>query len=95
MQPTDIQVERTLAALQRSSPGERLRPPSITRESLDRLLHDLPDGLLEGLGHGPSLRPDRLAEARDRLETGCAPTPDELANRIVGRIVCDRLAAAP
>jgi len=94
MQPTDVQVERTLAALQDAPPGSRpARSGSgIDREALDDVLDDLPAGLLDGLGSGPSLRPDRLEEARDRLATGVAPTDDELANRIVGRLVCDRLA---
>ena len=94
MQPTDVQVERTLAALQ-DAPTEAREPRTgsgIDREALDGVLHDLPDGLLDGLGTGPSLRPDRLEEARGRLATGIAPTDDELANRIVGRLVCDRLA---
>ena len=89
MQPTDVQVARTLAALQHPSP-ERERPASITR---DDMLDELPEGLLQDLEDAPSVRTDRLEEARDRLETGLAPSSDELANRIVGRLVCDRLAA--
>ena len=93
MQPTDVQVERTLAALQDAPSEPRgARTSGIDREALDGVLDDLPDGLLDGLGAGPSLRPDRLEEARGRLATGVAPTDDELANRIVGRLVCDRLA---
>ena len=89
MQPTDVQVARTLAALQHPSP-ERERSAGITR---DDMLDDLPEGLLQDLEDAPSVRTDRLEEARDRLETGLAPSSDELANRIVGRLVCDRLAA--
>ena len=89
MQPTDVQVARTLAALQHPSP-ERERSAGISR---DDLLDDLPEGLLQDLEDAPSVRTDRLEEARDRLETGLAPSSDELANRIVGRLVCDRLAA--
>src|SRR5688500_13111442 len=92
MQPTDVQVARTLAALQHPSP-ERERPSSRSRDTRDDLLDDLPEGLLQDLEDAPSVRPDRLEEARDRLETGLAPSSDELANRIVGRLVCDRLAA--
>ena len=36
-------------------------------DTLDGMLDDLPEGLLQGLETGPSLRPDRLEEARDRL----------------------------
>jgi hypothetical protein len=93
MQPTDVQVERTLAALQDARPEDRTtRGGGIDRDTLDGVLDDLPDGLLDGLGSGPSLRPERLEEVRGRLATGLAPTDDELANRIVGRMVCDRLA---
>lgn len=94
MQPTDVQVERTLAALQHPSP--EIRAPrgasGMTRRALDHVLDDLPEGLLQDIEDAPSLRTDRLAEARDRLESGRTPTSDELANRIVGRLVCDRLA---
>jgi hypothetical protein len=94
MQPTDVQVERTLAALHDAPATERTGRTAtvIDRDALDSVLDQLPDGLLDGLGAGPSLRPERLEEARDRLETGLAPTDDELASRIVGRLVCDRLA---
>lgn len=94
MQPTDVQVERTLAALQDAPIQARSGRAGggIDRAALGDVLGELPDGLLDGLETGPSLRPDRLAEARGRLATGVAPTDDELANRIVGRLVCDRLA---
>jgi hypothetical protein len=95
MQPTDVQVERSLAALQHPSPGspEPRSATGISRDTLDGMLDELPEGLLQGLEDGPWLRSDRLEEARDRLASGPAPTSDELANRIVGRLVCDRLAA--
>ena len=95
MQPTDMQVERTLAALQHPTPdAPRDRGASgIGRATLDHVLGDLPEGLLQDIEASPSLRTERLAEARDRLATGLTPTSDELANRIVGRLVCDRLAA--
>jgi hypothetical protein len=93
MQPTDVQVERTLAALQDAPLEDRgARSAGISRDTLDGVLDDLPEGLLLGLETGPALRPDRVSEARDRFETGVAPTDDELASRIVGRLVCDRLA---
>jgi len=94
MQPTDVQVERTLAALQDAPQADKggRAAATIDRDLLDDVLDQLPEGLLDGLGAGPSLRPDRLEEARGRLADGVAPTDDELANRIVGRLVCDRLA---
>jgi hypothetical protein len=88
MQPTDIQVERTLAALE-VTPASPPRP-SIPRDTLEIVLRDLPDGLLDDLGDSPAVRPERLAEARTRMAEG-ELSSDELANRIVGRLVCDRL----
>ena len=68
MQPTDVQVERTLAALQDAPSEARSGRASggIDRAALGDVLGELPDGLLDGLETGPSLRPDRLAEARGR-----------------------------
>ena len=88
MQPTDVQVERTLAALR----VEPAHPTTgIPRDTLDLLLQDLPDGLLEDLEAPSEVRPERVAAVRDRLEHGDELTSDELASRIVGRLVCDRL----
>jgi hypothetical protein len=93
MQPTDVQVERTLAALKVEIAG--LPAPStsgrIPRDTLRILLDELPDGLLEDLEDRGSIREDRLEMARDRLEHGDSPSSDEIAGRIVGRLVCDRL----
>ncbi len=92
MQPTDVQVQRTLAALE-VEPAIVAGGPvrGIPRDTLDVMLRDLPAGLLEGLGRTPAVRQERLDEARDRLEHGATPSSDELADRIVGRMVCDRL----
>jgi hypothetical protein len=93
MQPTDVQVQRTLAALEVDLADHRDTPaaPRITRDTLDLVLADLPDGLLDGLTGVTPVRADRLAEALDRLEHGEPLSSDELADRIVGRLVCDRL----
>ena len=88
MQPTDVQVERTLAAL-RVEPAHR--STGIPRDTLDLLLQELPDGLLQELETPPAVRPERVQEVRDRLDHGDELSSDELANRIVGRLVCDRL----
>jgi hypothetical protein len=37
------------------------------------------------------MRDERLARARRRLATGEQPTAEALAQRMVGRLVCDRL----
>lgn len=90
MQPTERQVQATLEALQ-DEPTSALATSTIPRDTLEFVLRDLPDGLLEELEEGPAVRPDRMAEVRGRLEHGDKPSDDELANRIVGRLVCDRL----
>ncbi len=89
MQPTEMQVERTLAALREEPTPER--HGGIPRSTLDLMLTELPEGLLESLEAKPAPRGDRVQEVRDRIEHGDEPSDDELANRIVGRLVCDRL----
>ena len=93
MQPTNMQVERTLAALEVATDetGVRPRRGSIPRDTLEILLQDLPAGLMAALESPPEVREDRLQKARERMSLGEAPSSDELANRIVGRMVCDRL----
>jgi hypothetical protein len=83
MQPTDLQVERSLAALRLGGIDERGGGPGSSP--------DMPPGLVEELAATPPVRPDRLAEARQRLEVGEQPDADALAARMVGRLVCDRL----
>jgi hypothetical protein len=52
---------------------------------------DLPAGLVERLQQSSSVRPDRCEEARERMAAGDEPSADDLADRMVGRLVCDRL----
>ena len=89
MQPTNVQVQRTLAALRVGAPGSG--GGGIPRDTLEIVLQELPDGLLAELEDAPVVRPDRCAEARDRIVHGEELSDDELADRIVGRLVCDRL----
>lgn len=93
MQPTNVQVERTLAALEVDTDASGVRPLRnvMTRDTLEILLEDLPDGLMASLHSPTAVREDRLAEAKNRMVHGDSPSSDELANRIVGRMVCDRL----
>ena len=84
MQVTELQVQRSLRALA-ESPAETAT--STTAVDAD----DLPEGLVERLAGAPVVRDDRLAEACERLETGDQPSADDLADRMVGRLVCDRL----
>ena len=88
MQPTNTQVERSLDALREGAPEVTVVDPSDEGELRTT---DLPDGLVERIQRTPGVRLDRLAEARERMATGDQPTADDLANRMVGRLVCDRL----
>jgi hypothetical protein len=90
MQVTELQVQQSLRALAAAEidptiapirPGHAdLHPPTL-----------LPEGLLEQLAGLPTIRDERLARARHRLEQGEQPTAEALAQRMVGRLVCDRL----
>ena len=92
MQPTDVQVQRTLAALEVDPADQHLASAErIPRDTLDIMLRELPDGLLAALEITAPVRSERLERARTRLAHGDAPSDDELAGRIVGRLVCDRL----
>ena len=87
MQPIELQVERSLAVLR----GGVDDLGGLSAHGMDRPEGSLPDGLLEQLEATPAVRPDRLAEARQRLAEGAQPDADELATKMVGRLVCDRL----
>ena len=82
MQPTDRQVERSLEAL-RSGGDDRAAATAIHV--------DVPEGLLDLLHSSPPVRLDRMANAKMRRVGGRQPTDDDLARRLVGRLVCDRL----
>ena len=83
MQPTDHQVERSLEALRHDEwgPDARAAAPDA----------DVPEGLLALLDSSPSVRLDRMVDAKMRLAGGRGPSDDDLARRLVGRLVCDRL----
>lgn len=87
MQPTQMQVERSLAALRE---GERV-DEVVDEPALISAAGDLPAELFEELERTPPVRADRLAEARQRLAAGDQPDATALASRMVGRLVCDRL----
>ncbi len=89
MQPTETQVERSLAALRASrTEVDRSGEP---RGSAEIARMDLPDGLIERLTAEPAVRSDRLEEAKHRLDASELPDADALATKLVGRLVCDRL----
>jgi hypothetical protein len=89
MQPTDTQVQRSLDALRT---GE-IDPQEVreARSTAEIDLAELPEGLLDELRDGVGVRPDRLADAQERMAAGTQPSADDLAGRMVGRLVCDRL----
>ena len=82
MQVTELQVQRSLEALN----GDDPRPLASPRDP-----SGLPAGLLESLMGAPAIRRDRVEEARHHLETDASPSAEALAQRMVGRLVCDRL----
>ncbi len=89
MQVTELQVQRSLQALtgpDRDGSAEAVAPPSTDAEPVA-----CPVGLVKQLMDSPAIRDDRLAEARQRLESGDQPSAEDLAQRMVGRLVCDRL----
>jgi hypothetical protein len=92
VQPTDVQVQASLEALAIEAGGAGGRVVTPTRRAAGAPeARVLPDGLLDAVAAAPSLREDRLAAARRRLAAGIVPTDEDLAGRMVGRIVCDRL----
>ena len=96
MQVSEVQVQRSLRALTGTGsegategPAESAAegstvPPSASGDPC-------PEGLVAALAAAPAVRDDRIAEARRRLEQGEEPSPEALAQRMVGRLVCDRL----
>ena len=99
MQVTELQVQRSLQALTgpgvprwtlRSTPTPPSARPSADGPD-DPGTSTCPEGLVEQLSGSPAIRDDRLAEARRRLESGEQPSDEDVAQRMVGRLVCDRL----
>jgi hypothetical protein len=96
MQPTEQQVQRSLEALLLSGVVSRAgngfgddRADGL-RGDLCRL-DDVPSEVFLRMREAPALRRDRLEEARLRLARGDTPTAEDLAERMIGRLVCDRL----
>ncbi len=92
MQVTELQVQRSLLALTGSEAAPAAETGAVAGPATapdDAAA--CPAGLVEQLVGSPAIRDDRLAEARQRLESGEQPTAEDLAQRMVGRLVCDRL----
>jgi hypothetical protein len=86
VQPTNTQVQRSLDALLHGS-----APAGAAVVGEAEAPADLPAGLVERLQQSSGVRPDRCEEARERMAAGDEPSADDLADRMVGRLVCDRL----
>ena len=84
MQPSETQVQKSLAALQR--PDKGVEGAGSCGGSAD-----LPPGLLEGMARKPDVRPERVEAVRARLAEGAEPSAADIAHKLVGRLVCDRL----
>jgi hypothetical protein len=84
MQPTSEQVERSLADLRQHSDDPGLR---VSRGELA----SVPAEVTAVLCEVPAIRSELVDRARRRLVAGERPTDDELAAKVVGRLVCDRL----
>ncbi len=90
MQPTNRQVERSLAALLADDPtGTPAGRDGEARSGPEE--RAVPDGVLEAIHALPAVRSDRLDEARSLVAAGSYPDAEVLAQKMVGRIVCDRL----
>lgn len=85
MQPTTRQVECSLEALRAQDAAP------LGGDVLGAVGTEPPRGLVEELVGGPAIRHDRLADARLRLARGEQPSDHDIAERMVGRLVCDRL----
>jgi len=83
MQVTEAQVQRSIEALTADAGPPRARG--------DAQAEDVPAGLVERLTESSPIRDDRLAEVRRRMARGDQPSAEALAQRMVGRLVCDRL----
>ena len=83
MQVTEAQVQRSIEALTADA-----GPPPVRA---DAQAGDVPAGLVERLTESSPIRDDRLAEVRRRMARGDQPSAEALAQRMVGRLVCDRL----
>jgi hypothetical protein len=81
MQPTSEQVRRSMQALQAPQPVSE----PVTGDAT------VPDAAVDRMARMPAVRADRVAQARAFLDSGDELTSEELADKVVGRLVCDRL----
>lgn len=86
---TNTQVARTLAALGADAPDAPV--PDRPRRDARCRSDAVPPGVLERLDALPSLRRDRTDWARDLVSSQRLPSDGDLAEKLVGRLVVDRL----
>jgi hypothetical protein len=86
MQPTRQQAQRSLEALHAAGP-DRFGGNDEVGTTLD----ELPIEVFTRLDRAPPLRLDRLERARRRLAAGERPSAEDIAGRMIDRLVCDRL----
>jgi hypothetical protein len=85
MQPTEQQIQRSLEALRTRSAG--VSEPT----SADVRVELVPPAVALRLRQEPVLRVEHLERARRRLARGDTPSAEALAERMIGRLLCDRL----
>lgn len=85
MQPTEQQIQCSLEALR--TPGARAFDPSAA----DIRIEMVPHAVTLRLREEPVLRTEHLERARQRLARGDTPSAEDLAERMIGRLLCDRL----
>jgi len=88
MQPTPVQVERSLQAIRSANPASAA---PVLSEPVTPPPGGVPPEVVALLAGLPALRSERLDEVRERLASGDLPSDADLAERMVGRLVCDRL----
>lgn len=84
MRPTKTQVTRSLADLCESD-------HTASEIDIDLGHEELSDDIVRAVNEAPDLRLDLLEEARCRLRAGQVPSAYALADRMLGRFICDRL----
>lgn len=98
MRPTENQVMISLAELRGSGQGvsgadDDFEPQHRHQSHHSHFQHepDLSAEMISAVREAPEIRLDLLEEARNRLDRGEQPSADALAERMVGRLICDRL----
>ena len=98
MRVSDDQVIRSLAALEAETAGagEEHVPKDEHDHDHRGHEHDHEDEVVQpavaaALRGAPKVRASEVARVRARLEDGQSPTADDVATKLIGRLVCDRL----